>query len=232
MRKNDFSNDEKFNNKERRIMRENFENQKLDEFDEDYFMTKEEWLDHPIPPEFNGPRHEHLMSSELLGPGFGHPMPPELMGPRHEHLMPPEPIGLGIGAPVPPHLKHNMVQILFDTDALDSFKKIFNSEDEAYAAMSIINNAPPEFKILAIQLFKLIGVNLKVIFQESPYNRNQISAQWDSPFLGGEVGDIYNKTYGNEGKSYAKVLNTSPVDHSVISRLILYIQNEINGRDK
>lgn len=57
---------------------------------------------------------------------------------------------------IPPHERKNLLQLQFDEKDMHLFEKIFGDEDTAYAAADIISNAPPEIKILSIQLLKMI----------------------------------------------------------------------------
>lgn len=56
-----------------------------------------------------------------------------------------------------------------------------------------------------------------------------MNARWGSPILGQDVNEVYNKVYGNDGEHYIEVLETSPYEIAVISRMIAYLQQKKNG---
>lgn len=66
----------------------------------------------------------------------------------HEHRNP--------GGHMPPHERKALIHIEFDEADRALLKKIFGDEDTASAAAEIIREAPPEIRILAIQLMNLI----------------------------------------------------------------------------
>lgn len=59
--------------------------------------------------------------------------------------------------PVPPHERRAMMHIEFDEKDMGILKEAFMDEDTVMAAASIIQEAPPEIQILAIQLLTMIG---------------------------------------------------------------------------
>ena len=63
---------------------------------------------------------------------------------------------IGLEPPLPPHERRNRMHIEFEESDYELFKKVFEDEDTATAAMRIIYNAPPEIQILAVQLIKMI----------------------------------------------------------------------------
>lgn len=65
-----------------------------------------------------------------------------------EHVVPPR--------PVLPHERKNILRIEFDESEWGIFKEVFGDEDTAFAAMEIIEGAPPEIQILVIQLLDII----------------------------------------------------------------------------
>lgn len=60
------------------------------------------------------------------------------------------------GRYIPPHEKKNMICVEFDEQAQKIFRAVFGDEDTSRAAISIIQNAPPEIQIVAIQILKMI----------------------------------------------------------------------------
>ena len=60
------------------------------------------------------------------------------------------------GGPVPPHARRNLIEIDFDEVDWNVMNDVFGDEDTAFAAAEVIRKAPPEIKILAIQLMNII----------------------------------------------------------------------------
>lgn len=58
--------------------------------------------------------------------------------------------------PLPPHERKALIHVEFDEKNLALLKRVFEDEDTAEAAAEIIQEAPPEIQILAIQLINLI----------------------------------------------------------------------------
>lgn len=46
--------------------------------------------------------------------------------------------------------------------------------------------------------------------------------KFSAPVLGDEIQELYTKLYGKNGERFIDILNTSPNEISVISRLIAY----------
>lgn len=53
--------------------------------------------------------------------------------------------------------------------------------------------------------------------------------RWTSPILGQEAETVYTDIYGNEGADFLRVLETSPYEIAVVSRLIAYLQKVKGG---
>lgn len=53
--------------------------------------------------------------------------------------------------------------------------------------------------------------------------------RWTSPILGQEAEVVYADIYGNEGADFLRVLETSPYEIAVVSRLIAYLQKVKGG---
>lgn len=66
----------------------------------------------------------------------------------HEHK--------GLRRPIPPHERKALMSVELDEKDLALLKMVFGDEDTAEAAAEIIQEAPPEIQILAIQLINLI----------------------------------------------------------------------------
>lgn len=55
--------------------------------------------------------------------------------------------------------------------------------------------------------------------------------RWTSPILGKEAEAVYVGAYGESGKKYMDVLESSPYEIAVISRLIAYMQSKKKGEN-
>lgn len=55
--------------------------------------------------------------------------------------------------------------------------------------------------------------------------------RWTNPILSQEAETIYTDIYGNEGADFLHVLETSPYEIAVVSRLIAYLQ-KVKGREQ
>lgn len=134
---------------------------------------------------------------------------PHSPGPRHPH-------------PIPPHERKDMVFVEFDEDCENLFKDITGSEEEAEVAMEILHCAPPELQVIAVQLLKMNGVNAKARFPKF----KGVFPGWRSPMIGREMYELYSNIYGENGENYVEVLETSPYEIAVISRMLAYMQEK------
>lgn len=57
---------------------------------------------------------------------------------------------------IPHHARKTLIHIDFGEDDMNLFKRIYEDEDEATAAIHVLMDAPPEIQILAAQLLSLI----------------------------------------------------------------------------
>lgn len=73
----------------------------------------------------------------------------------HEH---PDPKGPR-KPPLPPHEKRALLRIQFDDADNALLQDIFGDEDTASAATAVIENAPPEIQILAVQILDYLMNN-------------------------------------------------------------------------
>ena len=55
---------------------------------------------------------------------------------------------------------------------------------------------------------------------------NMNFAKFPAPVLGDEAQELYTKLYGDAGERFIAVLNTSPNEIAVISRLIAYLKEK------
>lgn len=55
---------------------------------------------------------------------------------------------------------------------------------------------------------------------------NMNFAKFPAPVLGDETLELYTKLYGDTGEKFVDILNTSPNEIAVISRLIAYLEEK------
>lgn len=55
---------------------------------------------------------------------------------------------------------------------------------------------------------------------------NMDFAKFSTPVLGDETQELYTKLYGDDGERFIDILNTSPNEIAVISRLIAYLNEK------
>lgn len=60
------------------------------------------------------------------------------------------------GRHIPPHERKALMSIEFEESDWLILKEVFDDEDTVFAAAEIINNAPPEIQILALQIINII----------------------------------------------------------------------------
>ena len=58
---------------------------------------------------------------------------------------------------------------------------------------------------------------------------NMNFAKFPTPVLGDETQELYTRLYGDAGERFMEILNTSPNEIAVISRLLVYLK-EKKGR--
>ena len=58
---------------------------------------------------------------------------------------------------------------------------------------------------------------------------NAIYSRWTSPILGQGAENIYSNVYGENGKSFIGILESSPYEIAVISRMIAYLNEKKRG---
>ncbi len=54
--------------------------------------------------------------------------------------------------------------------------------------------------------------------------------RWTNPILGEGVNTIYTGIYGDEGEDFLHVLESSPYEIAVVSRLIAYLEKVRGGK--
>lgn len=55
---------------------------------------------------------------------------------------------------------------------------------------------------------------------------NMNFAKFSAPVLGDETQELYTKLYGTDGERFIDILNTSPNEIAVISKLIAYLKEK------
>lgn len=130
--------------------------------------------------------------------------------------------GVGHRPHIPPHERKNMIYVEFDESSEDALKNMFGSKEDAEIAINILHCAPPEQQVIALQLLRMNGIRVKARFPEI----HSIPVRWAAPTLGEDVYDEYEEVYGEDGTHYVQVLESSPYEISVISRIIAYMQGE------
>ncbi len=58
---------------------------------------------------------------------------------------------------------------------------------------------------------------------------NMNFAKFPTPVLGNKTHELYTKLYGESGARYVDILDTSPDEIAVISRLIAYLKDRNRG---
>lgn len=56
-------------------------------------------------------------------------------------------------------------------------------------------------------------------------------AKFSAPVLGDETQELYMKLYGEVGEKFVDILNSSPNEIAVISRLIAYLRDKTEGAE-
>lgn len=54
--------------------------------------------------------------------------------------------------------------------------------------------------------------------------------RWTNPLLGENAEDVYTEMYGDEGKNFIHVLESSPYEIAVVSRLAAHLQKVRGGK--
>lgn len=133
--------------------------------------------------------------------------------------------------PIPPHERNKMMYAdFFDEKIEDCIKMILGDEDAAFHALSRLNDAPPEIRILAIQLFNLMKLQVNVRFPNSRINT--MNARFDSLSLEQENIDVYTRLYGENGKRFVDILALSPDEIAIVSRMIAHVQESLMGKEE
>lgn len=151
--------------------------------------------------------------------------PPHQPHPIHQHGMLP-----------PPHMHHARMRMNFEEQAWNRILSPWTDEDSKAAVGSCIHAAPPEMQILADQCqllmahFEAAGMMMSCDTQGASDNiatervHGHINNYgWSNPVLTSEIRRMYDKLYGEDGKAYLEVLETSPFEVAAVSTLLAFL---------
>lgn len=124
--------------------------------------------------------------------------------------------------PIPPHERRAMMHVEFGEDDLTLLDTIFGDPDTAQAAAYIIKDAPPEVQILAVQLMKMNGSSTFLTANSGVDSQ----VRFPSPTMDETAYNLYAELYGDAGTRFIGILNSSPNEIAVISRLIAYLDDK------
>jgi len=142
---------------------------------------------------------------------------------KHTEGRPPMPhVHHGIGRPIPPHERRATMHIEFGENDFTLLNTVFGDPDTAQAAAYIIQDAPPEIQILAVQLMKMNGSSTFLTANSGIDSQ----VKFPSPTMDETAQDLYEQLYGDVGARFVGILNSSPNEIAVISRLIAYLDNK------
>ncbi len=141
---------------------------------------------------------------------------------KHIGGRPPISHELHVHRPLPPHERRAMMHFEFGEKDFNLLNTVFGDPDTAQAAAYIIQDAPPEIQILAIQLMKMNGSDTIL----SANSNFESSVRFPSPTMDETAQNLYAELYGNAGTRFVGILNSSPNEIAVISRLIAYLDDK------
>lgn len=124
--------------------------------------------------------------------------------------------------PIPPHERRAMVNFELGENDFSFLNTVFGDPDTAQAAAYIIQDAPPEIQLLAYQLMKMNGSDT-VLSANSSFAP---SVRFPSPTMDETAQSLYAELYGDAGAHFVGILNSSPNEIAVISRLIAYLDEK------
>lgn len=147
---------------------------------------------------------------------------------HHAHLM-------------PPHMHHARMRLTFEEQDWERILSPWNDEDSKAAVCEIIYRiAPPEMQILVDQWQILMArleagglIKTREALDTSEnmiadHAKNHINSHgWSNPVLTGEIRSLYEDVYGEAGKAYLEMLETSPFEVSAISTLLAFMMARV-----
>lgn len=130
---------------------------------------------------------------------------------------------------IPPHAHRALLRVEFDEQSWALWEQVFGDDDTVGAAAEILRNAPPEIQILAVQLIALAQGAPAGGAVDEEEARSTACPRFPSPVLGEEARALYARLYGANGRRFADILDTSPDEIAVVSRLIAYLAQREEG---
>lgn len=142
--------------------------------------------------------------------------------------------------PAHPYERRAMLRFSLDEKDREVLLAVFDDEDSAASAESIIYDAPSEVQILAIQALNVAAQTMHLPqsavaenTQEAPSSmvmENRV--RWSCPVLDESVNKLFRQAYGEVGYSFCTVLGSAPYEIAVVARILAYLNEkvgEING---
>ena len=130
---------------------------------------------------------------------------------------------------IPPHAHRALLRVEFDEQSWALWEQVFGDDDTVGAAAEILRSAPPEIQILAVQLIALAQGAPAGGAVDEEEARSTACPRFPSPVLGEEARALYARLYGANGRRFADILDTSPDEIAVVSRLIAYLAQREEG---
>lgn len=130
---------------------------------------------------------------------------------------------------IPPHAHRALLRVEFDEQSWALWEQVFGDDDTVGAAAEILRSAPPEIQILAVQLIALAQGAPAGAAADEEEARSTACPRFPSPVLGEEARALYARLYGANGRRFADILDTSPDEIAVVSRLIAYLAHREEG---
>ena len=130
---------------------------------------------------------------------------------------------------IPPHAHRALLRAEFDAQSWALWEQVFGDDDTVGAAAEILRNAPPEIQILAVQLIALAQGAPAGAAADEEEARSTSCPGFPAPVLGAEARAFYARLYGANERRFADILDTSPDEIAVVSRLIAYLAQREEG---
>lgn len=136
-----------------------------------------------------------------------------------------------------PHERSPMLRFCFNDSDCEILRDIFCDEDSTASAVSILNAAPPEIQLLAIQSIEA-WANLSQVAQDAPAapqtddaapaaeaqgTARENRVRWPNPVLDETTNHLFSQIYGENGYSFCAVLGTAPYEIAVVARILAHL---------
>ena len=140
--------------------------------------------------------------------------------------------------PVHHHERRAMLCFSLDEKDREVLLTVFGDEDSAASAESIIQDAPPEVQILAIQALNLVEEAMQLHqhqpeqqileeLQEVPaFEASENRIRMSCPVLGEAAANQFRQIYGETGYGFCTVLGTAPYEIAVVARILAYLNEK------